>query len=217
MWTPALWLINELLNLRWIFMVSDLAAGRGDVNNSEMKLAKWECSNKNNKTLYVFIPEFLHAAAGESARAPPHHINADEILKSRLRWTHRFLSAAAADWRCRRKRKRWTSVSRSEVQKESVTVRSTSDEDTSPWLITVVAWCDVWALSRNRTWERGRKWPKMNIILWSNQHEKLFLCLHKIPNVMKVKCSLPKEGACLFAQSSAVYESVDVSAQKLQQ
>lgn len=32
-----------------------------DVNNSEMKPAERE--NANNKTLHVFIPEFLHAAA----------------------------------------------------------------------------------------------------------------------------------------------------------
>lgn len=65
--SPALWLINERLKVRWIFIVSDLAAGSSDVNNSEMKLAEWEHSNKNNKTLHVYIPEFLRAAAGETA------------------------------------------------------------------------------------------------------------------------------------------------------
>lgn len=58
--------MNERLDVRWISAVSDLAAGSSDVNNSEMKLAEWERSNRNNKTLHVFIPEFLHAAAGEA-------------------------------------------------------------------------------------------------------------------------------------------------------
>ncbi len=63
----ALWLINEELNVRWIFWVSDLAAGGSHVNNSEMKPAEWEHSNKNNESLHVYIPEFPHAAAGEAA------------------------------------------------------------------------------------------------------------------------------------------------------
>lgn len=72
---------------------------------------------------------------------------------------------------------RWTSVCRSGVQSQW----EVSHDDMSPQIHHCggVMWCDGWALSLNWTRERGRKWPKMNIILWSNQHEKLFLCLHK--------------------------------------
>lgn len=69
-----------------------------------------------------------------------HHISADEILKSRLRWTPRFVSAAAGR-SCRRKR-RWTSVWRAEAQTE----RDNRSEETSEeniwesWFITVAEW-----------------------------------------------------------------------------
>lgn len=52
-----------------------------------MKLAEWEGSYKNNKTLLVYIPQFPGAAAGEVRRPGlARHIAADEILKSGLRW-----------------------------------------------------------------------------------------------------------------------------------
>ncbi len=75
----------------------------------------WQSENAQIRIIKLFMSIFHSFFMQLQERRPGlAHITADEILKSRLRWTPRFVSAAA-DWSCRRK-PRWTSVWRAEAQ-----------------------------------------------------------------------------------------------------